>query len=356
MLLASSCLIAESEEVPVLRVLNWSEYLSVDPKVDDGLAIEEKSYALREFSKEFGCKVEYYEYEETTEAFSRIDKNEGFYDVVVASSGEVVRMIEGGYVEPLDKVKIPNYRYVSLFYDDLESQRDIWNYAMPYLYGTTGIAFRSDLVSQMVTGLDQFFDPEFSPDVKRAILNDSQVMFGLVSIMLGNDPNTNRRGYHSDAAKTLHRLKSANLIDTISTSVELLGEKLVNGEIGFAIMYSGDALGIAEEESNIEYIIPSEGAEYYIDSFVIPSSSKNKELAHSFLNFMLRPDINARESMELLFPTLNLAALSIVEKRAPDQLLDENIYPLPETVRGLHEFSMRSASLIQYWHRFLNEN
>lgn len=350
------CLNAAESAHKVLRILNWSEYISVDPNIDDGLSIEDRSYALKEFSEEFGCEVEYYEYEETTEAMARLNKSEGFYDVIIASTGEVERMLEGGYIEKLDRRLIPNHRYISLFYDELESKRDVWNFAMPYLYGTTGIAYRTDLCDFEVTRFSQFFDPEFAQGVKRAIMNDCQVMLGLTNLYLGNDPNENRRSNHNEAIKALRRLKTAGLVDSISTNVELLGEKLTSGEIGFAVMYSGDALAIARNHKNLKYVIPEEGAEYYIDSFVIPNSTTKKELAHAFVNFMLRPEVNARESMNLLFPTFNLAALSIVEKKAPEQLQNESIYPLPETLGNLHEFSMHSASQLQYWSRFLNED
>lgn len=344
------------ESVPVLRVLNWSEYIALDQDLDDGRAIEERSFALREFAKEFNCKVEYFEYEATDEAVSRLDKTKGFYDVIVATAGEIDRMVSGNYLFPVNRKLVPNYRYISVFYDDFESQRELWNYAMPHLYGTTGIAYRTDLCPGEFDSLAQFFDPVHFPDQKRAIMNDSQVMFGLANIYQGNDPNENRRHHHNAASKVLLKMKSSNILDVISTNVELLGEKLVSGEIAMAVMYSGDALALAEVYDNIEYVIPKEGAEYYIDSLAISSASENKDLAHSFINFMLRPEVNARESMSLMYPTFNLAALSIVEAKAPEQLSNESIYPLPEAIRELFEFSMRSAYQIQYWNRFLNED
>lgn len=347
---------ANDAELPVLRVLNWSEYIAVDESMDPESPIEDRAFCLSEFSKKFGCQIEYYEYEETIEAYSRIRKNVGFYDVVIASMGEINRMQKGGALDRLDKTKILNYRYVSLFYDSNKADEEVWNFAMPYLYGTTGIAYRSDLVANPVISWKQLFDPDELLRGKISVMNDSQVMFGIASVYKGKDPNSLKPSDYRKLTQEFRKLKEGGYLYDVSSNVEELSTCLLNGELAMAVMYSGDALAVSSVNPNVKYVVPEEGSEIYVDSLAVLDDSSQKELAYKFVNFMLDPEVNARNSIELLFPTMNLAALSVVERERPDLLSNADIYPLPDTLLSLKEFNAYSVVQEQYWNRFINED
>lgn len=343
-------------EKPVLRILNWSDYIAVDEEKDSSVSLDERAFALAEFARQNNCRIEYYEYEETAEAFSRIRNSSGFYDVAIVSMGEVGRMSEGGYLETLDRSRLRNYRYVSTFYDTNQRDNHLWDYAMPYLYGTTGIAYRRDLLESKVTSWKQYFEPEEYLVGKIAMMNDSQVMFGLAAISEGLDPNALKNSNYRKLANKFLHLKNGGFLAEISSNVGSLSESLVNGDLSMAVMYSGDAVAAADLNPNIEYVVPVEGSEFYIDSMTILKDSSEKNLAYKFVNFMLKPNVNAMNSIELYYPTFNLAALNIVENKHPELLRNDDIYLTPEKIFTLKEFNIHTAAQRKYWNRFLNEN
>tara|TARA_B110000037_G_C17048487_1_gene476722 strand:- start:812 stop:1357 length:546 start_codon:yes stop_codon:yes gene_type:complete len=181
-------------------------------------------------------------------------------------------------------------------------------------------------------------------------------MFGIASVYKGKDPNSLKPSDYRKLTQEFRKLKEGGYLYDVSSNVEELSTCLLNGELAMAVMYSGDALAVSSVNPNIKYVVPEEGSEIYVDSLAVLDDSSQKELAYKFVNFMLDPEVNARNSIELLFPTMNLAALSVVERERPDLLSNADIYPLPDTLLSLKEFNAYSVVQEQYWNRFINED
>ena len=342
---------------PVLRVLNWSSYIAVD-SADETLPLPQRSPALRGFAAKEGCRVEYYEYAETAEAMSRVGKSLGFYDLVILSSNEVERMAQAGYLLRLDWSQIPNRRYLPAREDgDPLWGRSAWDYAAPYLYGTTGLAYRRDRVSELeASDWATYFEPSPARKGRIGVLNDPQVMYGLAKLYGGLDPNSGSFEDYRVAARALHGLKDGGFVGLVSSDVERLQGALLSGDLDMAVMYSGDVNSLLDENPNIGYSIPRQGAEFFVDSFAVLEGGKNRELAHRFIDYMLEPAVNAQNASSLKYATPHRGALEILRRDDPQQLANPGIYPTALERARLREFNDYSSWQSLYWQMFLNED
>jgi len=128
---------------------------------------------------------------------------------------------------------------------------------------------------------------------------------------------------------------------------------MLAGDIAISPMFSGDALAAIDKapEGQLKYVLPREGAEFYVDSFVITKESRNKDLAHKFINFMIRPEIHARNAIYLQYLCPNRAAKTIIERDAPEQLLNPAIYPSDKTVSKLKSYSNHNPEIYRLWNK-----
>jgi len=193
---------------------------------------------------------------------------------------------------------------------------------VPYFWGTTGIAYRKDLVGKTIDSWKDLFQPAEAQRGKIAMIRGSNDTISPALKMLNYSANSESKKEIKEA-ETLLQAQKPFVKDYAYISI---GKEsaLLSGDIHMTIAYSGDALALKELDENIEYALPKEGGMIWIDSILVSSYSKNKQLAYQFLNFINKPK-HAKQLAEFVYcATPNKAAEKLLSK---DFLSDPVIYP-----------------------------
>ncbi|MEB3862146.1 MAG: spermidine/putrescine ABC transporter substrate-binding protein [Desulfurococcales archaeon] len=304
----------------VLKVLNYSEY--IDPEV------------LKIFEEETGIKVVYDEFEAAEEAWPKLKAGGAGYDLIIIAHTHVKLAIEQGVVQPLDKGKIPNLANLDPVVAGHPADPE-QRYAVPYMWGTTGIAYVEGCVEDPPKSWAQFLSPDYLSqyDGKVSLLSEFTDVVEAAMIALDIDP-TDRANWNDDTAKKVEDL-------LLSIKPYLAGfygasqymPALVNEEICLAQAWNGDVLVAQEDNENIQYVNPEDGTIYWVDFMVIPRDAENVEAAHMFINFLLRPDIAARNVKAVWYAaSIKKSLLEDYARETGDQELmeileDPAVYP-----------------------------
>jgi spermidine/putrescine transport system substrate-binding protein len=284
-----------SPSKPELHVFNWADYFGPD--------------TLKNFEKEFDCRVvpDYFESAETLRA--RLDGGRSGFDVVFPSD-EVMRVfIAKGLLEKLDHGKIPNVKNLSPKFRGLDYDPKN-EYSVPYMWGTTGIAYNKSKVNPAPDSWTVLWDPKYAGNV--TILDDAREAFAAAIWADGGSPFT--LGVDS-IEKARKKLASAK----VKAFDGQPKDRLIKGEAWIAQCYSGDALQAAGapakvRSGDIGYVIPKEGGTIWVDNICIPKGAPNQALAHKFIDYLLRADVSAAISNEVSYANPNEAAQKLISK------------------------------------------
>lgn len=237
-----------------------------------------------------------------------VQSDPGAYDLVVTSDDMVREMREARILSKLDLSKIPNLKHIDKKYLNLpHDPKQI--YSVPYLWGTTGLAVNTKYITENSDSWKVLFDEKYKG--KLAVLDDLYEVIAAPLKLLGFSMNTPDPEELAKAKKLL--LKQKPLLSGYF-DVLTIQDMLINEKLWAAHIYSGEGLVAADENENIEYIIPNEGAPVWLDLFVLLRDAKNKEEAHAFLDYILRPEVNAKIASELWYATANEAAKPLMDQ------------------------------------------
>ncbi len=302
-------------EGQTLSVYNWTTYIAED--------------TVPTFERLCGVRVIYDTFPTDDDMLARLRQGNPGYDVVVPSGSTVYLMRAEGLLVELDHERIPNLANVDPAFLDLDF--DPGNrYTIPYQWGTMGIGYNVERVGFEITSWTDMF--EYDGPV--SWIEDLRAMIGVALLMLGFDPNTSDPA-EIEAAKDFMIANGANVVYINQDDGQ---EVLLRGEVDIVVEYSGDIFQIMEECEcdTFDYVIPEEGALFWVDNLAIPSGAPNVALAHVFLDFVLDPVIGAEISNYTAYGTPNRAAIEagLID---PDLLADPGIYPSDETLARLFQ-------------------
>ena len=255
-----------------LVVYNWGEY--IDPEV------------LTIFEKETGIDVIYEEFETNEILYPKISSGAIAYDVICPSDYMIQRMIKNDLLSEIDFDNIPNLKNIGKQYLEQSRQFDPENkYSVPYCWGTVGILYNKTMVDEPVDSWSILWDEKYKDSI---LMQDSvRDAFGVALKYLGYSLNSTDLDELTEAKNLLIEQKplvQAYVIDQVR-------DKMIGNEAAIGVIYSGEAIYTQKENSNLEYVIPKEGSNIWIDSWVIPKNAEHKENAEKFINFLCRPDI-----------------------------------------------------------------
>ncbi|MDO4339637.1 MAG: extracellular solute-binding protein [Eubacteriales bacterium] len=278
-------------------VYNWGEY--IDPEV---LAI---------FEEETGIDVVYEEFETNEILYPKVSSGAIAYDVVCPSDYMIQRMIENDLLAEINFDNIPNLQYIGEEYMEQSRQFDPENkYSIPYCWGTVGILYNKTMVDEPVDSWGILWDEKYKDNI---LMQDSvRDAFAVALRYLGYSLNSTDLDELTAAKNLLVEQKplvQAYVIDQVR-------DKMIGGEAAIGVIYSGEAIYTQMENPDLEYVIPKEGTNIWIDSWVIPKNSQNKENAEKFLNFICRPDIALKNFEYITYSTPNTAAREMIEDDA----------------------------------------
>lgn len=302
-ILSSGC-----DKEPTLNVYNWGDYIDAS--------------VLKDFEKEFNVKVNYNTFTTNEDMYVSIKKGGTSYDVAFPSDYMIERMIDEDLLEKIDKGKITNLSNIEDRFLDLDFDPNN-DYSIPYMWGTVGIIYNKTMVDDVVDSWDILWNEKYKDQI---LMLDSQRDSIAVAL---------KKLDYSMNSRDLNELEEAKdqLIKQKSLVYAYVGDEvkdlMVGEEAALAVVWSGDAVAMIRENENLEYIIPKEGTNLWFDNMVIPKTSKNKELAEEFINFMQRPEIAARNTDYIGYSTPNYKALELL----PEELVNDKVaYPTDEEI------------------------
>ena len=341
---------AASTEEKVLNVYNWSDY--VDPKV------------IEDFQSQTGIKVRYDVFDSNEVLETKLLTGNSGYDVVVPSAYFLERQIKAGVFRKLDKTKLPNLANLDPDLMQRAAGHDPGNeYGVVYMWGTTGIGYDASKVKKIlpsapVDSWNLIFDPAVISKLKGcgvSVLEDPTDMVATALLYLGKDPNSQSEADLKLAEDLLVAIRP--YIRSISSSAYIDG--LANGDICVAVGYSGDMLQArdraveAGKPVDIQYSIPKEGALMWFDTLAIPADAKHPDNAHLFIDYLMRPEVAAKNSDFVKYANANAKATALVNEELRN---DPGIYPTPEVKARLQANLTKSAEftrlLNRAWTRF----
>lgn len=277
-------------------VYNWTEYI---PEA-----------VLEQFTKETGIEVVYttYDSNETMYAKLKLVQKDG-YDVVFPSTYFVDKMSREGMLLELDKSLLANMR--DLDPNVLNKPYDRQNiYSIPYMWGSTGLCVNSAVIDEKeVSSWKDLWNPKFKGQL--LLQDDMREVFHMALKIKGYSSNTTDVGQIEEAYLLLKELMP-NVLLFNSDSPRL---PYLAGEVNVGMIWNGEAWMAGKENEAIRYIYPSEGANLWVDSFVIPKSARNVKNAHAFINFMMKPEIAKLCVEENGYATPVTTALQLLDEK-----------------------------------------
>lgn len=280
-----------------LVVYNWGEY--IDPEV------------LTMFEEETGIDIVYEEFETNEILYPKISSGAIAYDVICPSDYMIQRMIENDLLSEINFDNIPNLKNIGKQYLEQSRQFDPENkYSVPYCWGTVGILYNKMMVDEPVDSWSILWDPKYKDNI---LMQDSvRDAFGVTLKYLGYSLNSTDLDELTEAKNLLIEQKplvQAYVIDQVR-------DKMIGNEAALGVIYSGEAIYTQKENPNLEYVIPKEGSNIWIDSWVIPKNAEHKENAEKFINFLCRPDIALMNFEYITYSTPNEAARELIEDKS----------------------------------------
>ena len=315
----------------MVNFYNWSDY--IDPTV------------LEDFTKETGIKVKYDTFDSNDMLETKLLAGRTGYDLVVPTAYFLARQIKAGVFQKLDKSKLPN---LGNAWDEIAQRLAVYDpgnqYAVNYMWGTTGIGYNVKKAREVLgrrrqdRQLGLVFKPELIAKFKDCgvhILDAADDVFAAALAYLKLDPNTKEQADFEKAAELLTKVRP--FVRKFHSSEYL--NALASGEICLVLGYSGDikqAQKRAAEAKNgveIAYAIPKEGAQLWFDNLAIPKDAKNVAEAHALINYLLRPEVAAKNSNFISYANGNAASRALIDKAIIE---DRTIYPDEATMKTLY--------------------
>lgn len=249
----------------VVNVCSWGEY--IDPNL------------IGEFEKQTGIHVNYTTTESNETLYSLLKTGGSSYDVIVPSDYMVSRLIAEGMLEKLDYSNIPNFKRIGAAYKHLEYDPDNL-YSVPYTLGTTGIIYNTKMVKEKVDSWSILFDKKYKGEI--LMIDNPRDAMGVALMYLGYSINTTDRGELKKAYNLLREQKpilQAYVMDQIFDKLEV-------GEAAMGVYYAGDFLSMKENNPDLAFVIPKEGANFFVDAMCVPKGARHKTEAEAWINFM----------------------------------------------------------------------
>lgn len=248
----------------VLNVYNWGEYIDAS--------------LIRQFEQETGIKVVYNTFDSNENLYSRIQTTS--YDVIIPSDYAISRFMDEDMLQPLNMDNIPNMKlideqYLHLAFDPAQK------YSVPYTWGVVGVVYNTKYVDEADIGSwDLLWNPKYRGQT--AMFGNPRDALGLALMHLGYSQNTTSKDELRRAADLI--IAGKPVFQGIW--MDQILEKLPSEEIVAAPYYNGDAVTMIDENEDLDFYVPEEGTNLFVDAMCIPKNARNVSGAEKFINFM----------------------------------------------------------------------
>ena len=298
---------AKKDKSKEINILNYGENIADNVK--------------DEFEKQTGIKINEKTFDDMYYMYNEVSTGKVNYDAILVSDDMAEKMINEGLLQKIDKSNIPNLDDMNE--QDLGKPYDPNNdYTVPYMNGTVGLIYNTELVNEDITSWKVLFDEKNKGEI--FMFDNMRDTLGVALKTLGYSLNSTNEEELEEAKALLEKQKALNPIYGADEVLDLMrtGEKLI------AMIWSGEGLNLEAEDSKFKYVIPVEGANFWLDSWAIPKNAENKEGAEKFINFVSSTEIALRTADEIGYTTPQKKA---IEEQADEVKNNPNAY-MPEEI------------------------
>ena len=301
-----------------LFVFNAGEYC--DPEV------------IEMFQEETGIEVIYDEFETNEIMYAKIAADPSAYDVICPSDYMIAKLIQLDMLEPINLDDMPNardnigeqyYRASELF--DPGNQ-----YAVPYFWGTVGILYNTTMVDDPVTSWDILWNPKY----KGEILMQDSIRDAFMVPLARRGFSINTTDPEEIAIATQDLIDQAPLVQAYV--VDQVKDKMIGNEAALSVCYSGETLFAQWENPDLEYVIPEEGSEMWIDAWVVTKGARNMENALKWIDFLSWPEISLMNFDFITYSIPNIPGRELIEDEEVRN--SEVAFPPAETLERCDTF------------------
>ena len=286
----------------VVNVYNWGEYIDTN--------------LIAQFESETGIKVNYKTFESNEQMYSVIKQGGVSYDVIIPSDYMISRLISEDMLATIDYTNVPNYSFIEESLKNMAYDPE-GTYSVPYMWGTTGIIYDPTIVGE-VDSWSALFDEKDSGNI--LMFDNSRDAMGIALKYLGYSLNTTDKAQLDEAFELLKAQKpilQGYVMDQIF-------DKLESGEAAIGPYYAGDYLTMQQNNPNLKFCIPKEGANVFVDAMCILKNAENKANAEAFINFMTATENSAANAEFIGYTSPNKEVRDILDL---DELTASVMYP-----------------------------
>lgn len=293
-----------------LNVYNWGDY--IDKTV------------LDDFEQEYNIAVNYEEFATNEDMYIKLKQGGTNYDVAIPSDYMIEKMIKEDMLEKIDFNNITNYKEIDKKFKDLVFDPKN-EYSVPYLWGTVGIVYNSEVIKEDIDSWDVLWDEKYKGQI--LMLDSSRDSIGIALKKLGYSFNSKNKDQLEKAKQELIKQRPLVLAYVIDEGKD----KMLSGEASIGVFWSGDAMVLADENPNLKYVVPKEGSNLWFDSMIIPKGSKHKKEAELFINYMTGKDIAKKTADYIMYYTPNTETEKMLDVVYPtfEELKDCEIFRDP---------------------------
>lgn len=313
-----------------INFYNWTDYIHPD--------------IIPMFEEECGVEVVYDNYSSNEDLLAKMQAGASGYDLIVPSDYMISIMIELDMLRELDHENIPNIENIDPIFADAPYDPGM-TYSIPYQWGTTGIGFDAAVVGEDIDGWDAIFDPERAASYggKLLLLNDQREVLGAALKYLGYSVNSTDPAELAEAQETILAVKPY----VVAFDSESYDDLLVSGEAVIGHGWSGSFFTaiFENEDRDLRYIIPKEGAVVWTDGLAIPKNAPHAYTAEVLINYLLDPEIGAMLTNYTYYASPNVAAAEYIDAEV---LENPGIYPSPETMARLEFLEDVGEATLEY--------
>ncbi|MCI8505474.1 MAG: ABC transporter substrate-binding protein [Lachnospiraceae bacterium] len=296
----------EKESKGQVKIFNWGEY--IDEEV------------IEMFEEETGIEVVYDTFETNEAMYPIIEAGGVSYDAICPSDYMIEKLLANDLLAKLNFDNIPNVKYVSDGIMEGSKTFDPENeYSVPYTFGTLGILYNTALIDDEIDSWEALWNEEYKGNI--LMYNSPRDLFVAPLEILGYSINTTDEAELSEAKNLL--LEQKPLLQRYV--MDQIKDSMISGSASIAMCYSGEVLQLQAANPDLKYVVPKEGSNYFIDSWVIPANAENKENAEAWINFLNKPEIALKNFEYITYSTPNTGA---------QELLDEELLKNPAVFPG----------------------
>lgn len=281
---------------PRLNLYIWSNYMAPETVPD--------------FERETGIRVTVDTYESNEELAAKLLAGAQGYDVIVPSGYILPSLVHDGLLLEIPPGALANLGNIAPTF-----QRPASNpfpaYAVPYMWGLTGIAWRRDTVAAPPDSWGVFLDPTYAG--RMTMMDDAREVFGAMLRYRGHSINSTDPALLEQARDDAITARP-NLLAFVSAPVK---GQVIAGDVWIAHMWSGEAANTAKEAPEVEFLVPREGSAIWTDMLAIPANAPNVDAAIRFIDYILRPEVGAQIAEATGYGCPNAAATALMANPVP---------------------------------------